>query len=157
MEVKFRKATLEDIKILQTLKYKLYKYEDDNFCDINNPQWVKTDDCTKNFKKLISAPDSTVIIAVLNNEIVGFVTGEVFDAPKHKRIRVDSELMSLYVAKEHRNKKIGALLVEEFVKWAKSKNADQVKIEPYYNNEKAIKFYKREGFDDYVVMLRKKL
>ena len=157
MEVKFRRATLDDIILLQDLKYELLKYEDENFCDITDPAWAKTEECFESFKKQINDPKSTVIVAEYGGEIIGFVSGEVFDAPKFKRIKVDSELISLYVKEEHRNKNVGALLAEEFIKWAKSQNADQVKIEPFYNNEKAIKFYKREGFENYVVMLRKKL
>ena len=157
MEIKFRKADLADIKALQQLRYQLLKYEDDNFCDIPDPKWATTDECAKSFEKQINAPDSAVIVAEHEERVIGFVSGEVFNAPNLKRIKVDSELISLYVEEEYQNKKIGALLIEKFIQWAKSKNADQVKIEPYYNNEKAIKLYKREGFEDYVVILRKKL
>lgn len=157
MEVKFRKATVEDIKVLQDLKYKLLKYEEENLNNLIDPEWFKTDDAAHKFEKEINDPDQTIILAELEGKIVGFVAGEVFKAPPYKRIRIDSELVTIFVEEDYRNMKIGAMLVEEFVQWAKSKNADQVKIEPYYNNEKAIKFYKREGFEDFVIMLRKKL
>ncbi len=157
MKVKFRRAVLGDIKDLQVLKFYLLKYEDDNFCKITDPDYAKTDDYAEDLKKQIEDLKSEIIVAEYEKEVVGFVYGKVFDAPKYKRIKVDSELISLYVKEEHRNKKIGSALVSEFIKWAKSKKADQIKIEPFYNNKKAIKFYKREGFKDYVVMLRKKL
>ncbi|MFC1656137.1 GNAT family N-acetyltransferase [Patescibacteria group bacterium] len=157
MEVKFRTAGLGDIKDLQTLKYDLWKYEDDNFCDITDPNYAKTDKYAEDLKKQIEDPGFAIIVAEYEDEIIGAVYGEVFEATKYKRIKIDSELMSLYVKEEHRNKKIGAKLVDEFTKWAKSKNADQIKVEPYYNNEGSLRFYEREGFEGYVVMLRKKL
>lgn len=157
MEIKIRKAKVEDVSDMQKTYYRLLKYEDQNFTKIIDPKWIKSEAGKRSLFKRIKDPKQYVILAVDGERIVGFLIGEYYKATAYKRIKIDSEVLSLFVEEKYRNNRIGPMLIDEFEKWAKSKNADQIKIEPYFNNVKAIKFYKREGYKDYVVMLRKKL
>lgn len=157
MEIKIRKAKVEDVPNLQKMYFRLLKYEDQNFTKIIDPRWVKSEAGKRSLFKRIKDPKQHVILAVDGDEPVGFLIGEYYKATAYKRIKRDSEVLSLFVEKKYRGKQIGPMLIEEFENWARTKNCDQIKIEPYFNNVKAIKFYKREGYKDYVVMLRKKL
>lgn len=157
MEIKIRKAKPEDVPGIQKLYYKLLKYEDDEYTDIIEPKWVITEAGKRLLLKRIKDPKQHIVVAEHDDKLVGFLIGEYIKPQAYKRIKRDSEILSLYVDDKYQNNRIGPKLIEDFEKWARVKNCDQIKIEPYYNNERAIKFYKREGYKDYVVMLRKKL
>jgi len=157
MEIKIRKAKPEDVSEIQKLYYKLLKYEDANFSRIIDPKWIKTEAGKRSILKRLKDPKQLVIVAVKGNKLVGFLKGEYFKATAYKRIKRDSEITSIYVDEKYQNNRIGPKLIDEFERWARVKKCDQIKLEPYYNNDRAIKFYKREGYKDYVVMLRKKI
>jgi ribosomal protein S18 acetylase RimI-like enzyme len=157
MEIKIRKAKKEDIQNLQKLYFKLLKYEDQNFSKIIDPRWIKTEAGRRSLHKRIKDPKQHVVLALDREKPIGFLIGEYYKATAYKRIKRDSEILSLYVDEKYQNNRIGPKLIDEFERWAKVKKCDQIKLEPYFNNVRAIKFYKREGYKDYVVMLRKKL
>ncbi|MFC1600187.1 GNAT family N-acetyltransferase [Patescibacteria group bacterium] len=157
MEIKIRKAKLDDVPNIQKIYYRLLKYEDQNFSKIIDPRWIKSEAGKRSLFKRIKDPKQHVVLAVDEDKPVGFLIGEYYKATAYKRIKLDSEVLSLFVEEKYRNNKIGPMLLDEFERWARVKKCDQIKLEPYYNNEKAIKFYKREGYKDYVVMLKKKL
>ena len=49
---------------------------------------------------------------------------------------------------DYRSQGIGHMLIDEVKKWAKSQNATKLYVQAYFKNDKAIKFYKREGFGE---------
>lgn len=57
-----------------------------------------------------------------------------------------AQLISMWVAPSHRQLGVGRLLVEEVIRWARSRGALRLQLTVTGRNESAIRFYKRLGF-----------
>src|SRR5436189_5618845 len=57
-----------------------------------------------------------------------------------------AHLISMWTAPTHRKSGVGRLLVDEIIKWARSRNARVLRLMVVGNNEAAIRFYERLGF-----------
>src|SRR5215470_2260873 len=57
-----------------------------------------------------------------------------------------AELISMWTAPTHRRQGVGRLLVDQVMKWARSRNARVLLLMVVSNNEAAIRFYERLGF-----------
>ncbi len=63
----------------------------------------------------------------------------------------------MFVLEECRSLGIGRELHEAFMNWCKDNNAKKIKVVASANNKKAIGFYRREEFEDYDLVLEKKI
>ncbi len=63
----------------------------------------------------------------------------------------------MFILEEFRGKKIGKELVLEFKKWCREKKVWKVKVFVSSKNDWAINFYKKYGFEDYLVELEMNL
>jgi ribosomal protein S18 acetylase RimI-like enzyme len=57
-----------------------------------------------------------------------------------------AQLISMWVAPTHRRLGVGRLLVEEVIRWARSRGALRLQLMVTGRNESAIRFYERLGF-----------
>lgn len=78
----------------------------------------------------------------IGGAIVAWKTAEVLMLENRKDIAC---LWDLRVAPEYRGKKIGHLLFEAAIDWAKSRNCRQIKVETQNVNVPACRFYARQG------------
>lgn len=90
------------------------------------------------FKEELNNPNCHYIIAIDNNEIVGFagiscVVGE-------------ATINNIAVRSDKRNCKIGSLLLENLITISKSLHSSFLTLEVNVNNSLAIKLYKKFGF-----------
>lgn len=97
-------------------------------------------------KKIFSHPDYRTIVAVLNNEIVGFsglMRGLSFER-SGKYVRV----ISFVVKKTIRNKGIGKLLIKASEEWALEQGADNVIISSGNREDRKVAhiFYQKMGY-----------
>ena len=89
-----------------------------------------------------------ILVAVLNEEIVGFVAAELSDMPNlpflnpMKRCRI----ATIVVSKAHHRKGIGTALFEHVYKIATESGASELNLEVFTFNNKAIAFYEKLGF-----------
>jgi len=49
------------------------------------------------------------------------------------------------VLERYRGKRIGTFLVNEFKKWCQKKGITHLKVSTYFDHQKAINFYKKQG------------
>lgn len=59
----------------------------------------------------------------------------------------------MFVEEGFRNHEIGSKLVKSFLKWAKKKGVENVRVGALAQNSKALQFYRKLGFKDYEVTL----
>ncbi|HRD60700.1 MAG TPA: GNAT family N-acetyltransferase [Nocardioides sp.] len=64
---------------------------------------------------------------------------------------------SLWVLPAHRSAGVGALLVDEFLAWARERGAPHAVVTAFAANESAQRFYERQGFASHTVTLRTRL
>lgn len=91
-------------------------------------------------KSEINNPDSIVLVAKEDNQIIGF-------AGIWKAIDI-MHLMDIVVAKAYRRKKIASLLLEQLINLSIEHNINELTLEVSQNNLPAINLYNKFGFKE---------
>jgi ribosomal protein S18 acetylase RimI-like enzyme len=108
--------------------------------------------------KLIQAEDAFVIVAEENNEIVASGYARIKE-PDNNYSNFDryAYLGFMYVKPEHRGKGVNKLILDELMRWAKSKDISEVRLDVYSQNESAVKAYEKAGFESLLTTMRMKI
>ena len=91
--------------------------------------------------------DGFVLVAILNNNVVGFVAVEVSDMPSLpflnpiKRCRI----ATIVVSDDHQKKGVGSALFEKVCEIAKERGAHHLSLEVFTFNNTAVNFYEKHG------------
>ena len=89
---------------------------------------------------LITSPTYLVLVAEINNEIIGYMVGEFHSSNKNFHI------LSIGVDDKVRSKGIGTYLINKLIIDIKEKKYDNITLFVHDENEKAIKFYIKNDF-----------
>lgn len=154
MNIIIRQALLNDLKKIQELNYKLFKFEYNNFDSSLNMNWTYSEKGEKYFKKLIQ--DGTIWIAENNNKIIGYLAGSIAGKPSYST-KTLAELDNFYIDEKYRRKGIGKKLVLELKKYCINNEIDEIKVSSKASNNNAKEFYKNNGFDEFEITYKMKL
>ena len=98
------------------------------------------------FKSELENPNSTYIIAKINNEIVGFAgIWRAYD---------DIHITNIVTRKDKRNTGIGSKMLEKLIQLSKKSNFKELTLEVNEKNKQAISMYSKFGFS--IIGIRKK-
>lgn len=145
-----RRATLNDLHEIQNLNNLLFKLEKENFDPTLIENWPITEEGKEYFKKLIE--ESHVIVALLNNEIVGYLAGSINEKGSYENIQY-GEVNNMFIKDNCRGCGVGKLLVSEFKLYCKSNGINDLIVTASAKNLNAIEFYRKNGFNDFNVTL----
>lgn len=152
--VNIRFARKDEIEDLQNLNDEVFidnhKYDSD--LDMN---WAKSEKGKKYFTELLNNPTSCCLIAEEHGQKVGYIAAALKPISYRKSKYIEIENMG--VIPEYRSKGIGTKLIEECLKWAKSKGFQKAYVNSYFGNTRAILFYKRSGFSEIDISLEKSI
>jgi ribosomal protein S18 acetylase RimI-like enzyme len=81
-----------------------------------------------------------IYVAVENDSVVGYVAGHLT-----RRYECDGELQWIYVAAEHRRRRVGSELVRLLASWFATQNASRICVNVAPDNAGAQNFYARQG------------
>jgi GNAT superfamily N-acetyltransferase len=143
-QVHIRKAYKEDFKFVQQLCDELIKLS--NKFDPNyNINWSFEPAGIKYITSRMRGRKYICLVAILNEEIIGYLTGAVLKMDAWRPIK-RVELENLYIKSNYRKMGIGTNLKQEFIKWAKLKGAKRCTVIALAKDEHAISFYKKNEF-----------
>jgi len=157
-----RKATSEDLEELAKLGMEFHR--DHELILAKDKKAIPFDKknkdiflINKNFiKKYINSKKGEVFLVEDNKKIVAYSLLIIHrDSPilENKYLGVISDI---FVKKEYRNKKISSMLYEESIKWFKKNKIELISLNVNPNNP-AHKIYKKWGFFDFMINMRKRL
>ena len=156
MNVVIRKAKLEDLKTIQDLNHALFLSDADKDKKLNH-DWPYLETGKEYFKGAIEGKTGVCFVAEKDNEIVGYLAGSIkFDSSIYRQVR-RSELENMFVTEECRGQGIGEKLAKKFIDWSKENDVTHTFVSAYWLNERAIKFYKRLGFEPLALELEARL
>jgi diamine N-acetyltransferase len=143
MDVTIRKATPKDLQTLLDINYSSFE-ANATYDPYINMNWIHTQDAKDYFMRAITKKGYYASIA----EVDGKAVGMLFMCPKELTYRtaIMIELDILAVLPDYRCQKIGKQLIEDAKIWAKKNGYHTIYGLSYSKNERAIAFYKREGF-----------
>lgn len=84
-----------------------------------------------------------VVVALKSDEICGILLGYINDEQLKR-----AYLATLGVSAEAQSMGVGTELLKTFIKMAKEKSMDYIGLHAHRDNIRAIKFYKRHGFEE---------
>jgi ribosomal protein S18 acetylase RimI-like enzyme len=97
------------------------------------------------FSAFINRQDRQTSIARVNNDIVGYIT--YYEKPRQCFYEIASigEVSGLYVSEEYRNKGIGKKLIENAIKFFRSRRIQYYSLLISVNDTKGIEYFKKNG------------
>ncbi len=110
-------------------------------------------------EEIITNDESDFVIAIENDEVVGFALIEEMKTPpydcfiSHKY----TFIMDVVVDKAHRRKGIAKAMLAEVKKWAALRNSDYIELNVLSKNNTAIDLYKSIQFEECAKRMRMKL
>lgn len=153
-EIIIRKATINDLKTIQELNNELFKLEKENYDSTLVENWPLSNDGKEYFEDLIK--NHYVIVATLNQEIVGYLAGTINERGSYEEIQY-GELNNMFIGEEFRGYGTGRKLVNNFKEYCKSKSINNIKVVASFKNQNAINFYKNNGFNEFNLTLTTKV
>lgn len=154
MNIIIRTAKPDDWKAIQELNHQVFVNDKDNDSDMDL-NWPYSDRGIKYYHDLADGLYGHCLIAEIENKPVGYValSHKSFDYRKSKYVEVEN----IGVDTRYRSKGIGKQLMEASADWAKQQGADRLYVEAFWGNDRAIKYYKNNGFVEMGLELEKKL
>lgn len=153
MEIIIKNATLDDLENIQELNLKLFEKEYKDYDPLLNLDWTFGEAGTKYYQDKITKDDGCVIVALVNNRIVGYLCGGLTEGEVYRKLPVVAELENTFVLDEFRSKGIGKQLYNKFVERCKIKNVGKIRVEASAKNDLVINFYRNNNFKDYSLIL----
>lgn len=157
MNVIIRNSEIDDLQRVQELNLKLFEKEHEEYDSLLNLDWTFGKIGTKYYQDRISEEDGCVLVAIVDNKIVGYLCGRLTKAEDYRNLPLVAELENTFVLEEFRSNGIGKRLYDEFINWCKTKNVGKIRIEASIQNELVIKFYRNNNFKDYSLILERDL
>ena len=137
-----RKAKKEDIESIHKLDRESTKYHkkfDKDFYTISEKWWkIKKDSQLK----AIKSPTNFVLVAELDEKVVGYIWGYVETIMKNKI----GKIQELIVTSKQRGKGIGKKLIKRMLDFFKERDCIVSEIEVFVENLPTIQVYEKAGF-----------
>ncbi|QRP49833.1 GNAT family N-acetyltransferase [Amycolatopsis sp. FDAARGOS 1241] len=106
------------------------------------------------YTELLRDEDALCLLAS-RGAVTGHLIGRVRRRDPLRPGVVTAALESMRVAREMRRSGVGTALVAAFASWAGEKGADHCEVTAYSTNATALAFYRRHGFTDFELTLRR--
>ncbi len=114
--------------------------------DAERPMNTNMDKMLASFNELKTNPDYYMIVAKINQNIVGFIYA-IINHDIFEETKPFITIWNVRVKKEFRNQKIGTKLFQYIEEIAKKLNCDFIALLVEKDNEVANKFYQSLGYD----------
>ena len=154
-DVKIRKATIEDLKVILEMQ-SLMTAEERKFMKGLAKKGKMVSYLESEIKAILSSSKCYFTIAETQGKPIGcgFARIEKFHGDWSK-YRKYGYLGLLYIVKEHRRRGIATALQKERVRWLKSKGIKICVNKIFANNRPAITLQEKRGFKPYIVKMYK--
>jgi GNAT superfamily N-acetyltransferase len=103
---------------------------------------------------LIRAKRAQVLVALVNNEIVGSGYAKILPADPFRKYKEYAYLGFMYVKPEFRGQGINQKILNRLIDWAKSQNLTEIRLEVYDKNTRAKHSYLKAGFKPNLLEMR---
>lgn len=147
-----RKAEIKDLEMLLIFEQGVI-YPERPFDPTLNKSHIHYYD----IKKLIASDEVELLVAELNNELVGSGYARIENARHYLNHAKYAYLGFMYVIPAERGKGINKLIIDALADWALTKNITELRLDVYQINDAAIKAYESAGFSKHMINMRKGL
>lgn len=144
-----RKATLNDVSVLLSFEQGLIEAERPMDITIKKEHVSYYD-----VSKFIKDDDSELFVVELNDEIVASGYAKIKDDRHYLKHDKQGYLGFMFVPESHRGNGYNKLIMDALLKWCKSKNIHEIRLDVYEDNPSAIRAYEKVGFKKHLINMR---
>lgn len=116
----------------------------------HDPIYVTSPEAEKTMRRfladLTSSSHSFLFVAVLDDETIGFISGDLREGSPTFHPKTWASVDDVYVAPGYRSLGVGHALLENVESWARDKGANGISLQVAAANERGRRFYERLGF-----------
>ena len=147
MPITIKDATVNDASLLASLGAKTFfeTFAGHNTAD-DMLQYIQVNFTTESLTQKLSEPGAHCFIAQMDDEAVGYAYLRVSEHPEELHDIRHIELERIYVLESYHGNKIGLLLMNECIHYARKNKYQALWLGVWEKNIKAIKFYQKMGF-----------
>lgn len=148
--IKTLKITIEDIKLLQEIGKRTFAetFSSDN-SEEDMKKYLNDKFSIKALKTEFADKNVEFYFAKLERQIIGYLKINFGDAQTEIKDENAIEIERIYVLKEFHGKKVGQLLCNKAIQVATLRKVDYIWLGVWEENQKAIRFYKKNGFVEF--------
>ena len=154
-DIRIRKAAEHDVPGVVECSAELFREDAGTRDPSIDTSWPRAYGPTR-FREMVAEADRLLLVAEAEGAIVGHLSGSLSHPSPIRPVTV-ATLMSMYVRPEWRSHGGGGLLVASFRDWAQQNQADRISVTAYAGNDRAIAFYRRNGFEPHTLTLESPL
>lgn len=143
-----RQANKSDISAIERLSLELIGATEDNEgFDIN--------EVSKNCRHFLRDDNYYILVAELDGNLVGLISFTTYRTLLHPDL--SGLPCELIVTESHRRKGVGTKLMQSFIEECKGLGCCEVEINTGLNNNRAMDFYRKLGFEERGIVFEKDL
>jgi len=148
--IEIKKVSSDDID-------QLHKIARQTFSETFSP-WNSREDMEKyldeeiSFEKMaaeLTNQNSVFYFAALGNSIIGYLKLNFGQSQTELQDNKAVEIQRIYVLKEYHGKNVGQILFDKAIRIAEEANVDYVWLGVWGKNQRAVRFYKKNGFVEF--------
>jgi len=155
MTITIEPATSNDINVVQKFGHKLLNYEREAFDPTLQSDWAFSDEAKKKYLSAIN--EHYVVIAKKDGQPVGFLIGRIIPSQSTARNIKRANLENIFVDPDERGKGVGEKLIGSFKSYCQKHSVTRLDVSVLAQNQSAIDFYKKVGFNPRSINLSQKL
>lgn len=145
--LEIRKVTLADIECLQKIGIQtFYETFSTGNTKENMIKYLEEGFCLEKLTTELNNKNSEFHFALHDNKVIGYLKLNHGQSQTELRDNTALEIERIYVLQEFHGKKIGQALYDKVIQVAKTTNAHYVWLGVWEENQRAINFYKKNGF-----------
>lgn len=154
MNIEIKRADISNLKDIQELNHQLFELEFNNFDPSLKVGWTFEKEGKDYFTDMLN--NEIVYIALTENKIVGYLAGSV-NIQNSYVTKSLAEVDNMFILENYRKYGIGSKLMNEFKQYCIKNSIEELKVTASAKNSNAIKFYKKNGFNEFEITLKQDL
>lgn len=148
--IQIKKVGLENIDVLQFIGRQTFS---ETFSEGNSDEdmnkYLEEKFSTSQLESELSDENSMFYFAIVDENIVGYLKLNIGDSQTEIKDKNALEIERIYVLKDFHGKSVAKYLYNQAIEIAESSDIDYVWLGVWEENERAINFYKKNGFVEF--------
>ena len=150
MSYSIRKATVEDLELLQTIGRQTFAETFASFNSAENlAQYLEQSFSPDKLTEELTNTASAFYFAENDGQVIGYLKINFGQAQTELNDEHALEIERIYVLKQYHGKKVGQLLYEKAIEMAVEMKKQYVWLGVWEENHRALQFYRKNGFVEF--------
>ncbi|MBI5151556.1 MAG: GNAT family N-acetyltransferase [Candidatus Pacebacteria bacterium] len=149
-------ATHQDIPQILTVLDRAFQQSHPHYDPHFNRDWYSSDEAKVYLLEVLSDGNSVILVAKEGETTLGCSVGFLYDSAKFRTVK-EFELDMLGVDPSVQSQGVGTQLLQATEQWAKDHGYHKISITAYWKNVSALRFYKKNGYEEIDISVEKTL